>query len=561
MVVIADARNAIARLMPKGVCATALSYAVLASIFPLLALLYVSTTPDGPRPLAVAALGVTLLSFIGLVRALRPVTVLAGMLDRQASKLSGAQPCTADDHRQLVSNVQLITVQLEALNREAPAHPVTGLMMRDAFITAVAGDLAFKSAPALMGIVRLANYDQLAAFDPAAAERVLKVVAQRLGSAVGKRPVAHVDRDCFAVWFSGDATLQKAQAELAALGYTLASDVEEGGATLTPDVQLGAAFYPVDAEEPGTLLSRAFVSLARPQRTADGGLSFFARPSPHEAKRRFSLEQCLRQAVRRGELHLQYQPIVDLAMGRVVGAEALMRWSSGTHGSVPPSQIVPLLEETGLVHEVGLWTINAACRQLRDWTALGHTDLKVAVNLSARQLRDNTLASVLKRAIASHGLKSSQLELELTETAAMEDAARTQTMFEQLREAGFSLAIDDFGSGYSSLTYLRRLPFQKLKIDREFVSHIDQRADSRTICKALIELTAGLELGVLAEGVERFEEVETLHTLGCSTFQGYYFAKPLGASEFISTITDSSWLARLGSRVCRQQDELRRRLS
>jgi EAL domain-containing protein (putative c-di-GMP-specific phosphodiesterase class I) len=183
------------------------------------------------------------------------------------------------------------------------------------------------------------------------------------------------------------------------------------------------------------------------------------------------------------------------------------------------------------------------------------------VNLSARQLRDNSLVSVLKRAITSHGLKASQLELELTETAAMEDAARTQAMFEQLREAGFSLSIDDFGSGYSSLTYLRRLPFQKLKIDREFVSHIDQRADSRTICKALIELTAGLELGVLAEGVERYEEVETLHALGCATFQGYYFAKPLAASDFIPTITDSTWLARLGSRVCRQQDELRRRLS
>jgi EAL domain-containing protein (putative c-di-GMP-specific phosphodiesterase class I) len=152
------------------------------------------------------------------------------------------------------------------------------------------------------------------------------------------------------------------------------------------------------------------------------------------------------------------------------------------------------------------------------------------------------------------------IELELTESATMADVGYTHALFERLREMGFSLAIDDFGSGYSSLTYLRRLPFQKLKIDREFVTHVDQRADSRTICQALIHLTAGLELSVLAEGVERFEEVETLRAMGCSTFQGYYFARPLAPDDFIATITDADWMGRVCSRVHREREELRRRL-
>jgi EAL domain-containing protein (putative c-di-GMP-specific phosphodiesterase class I) len=239
----------------------------------------------------------------------------------------------------------------------------------------------------------------------------------------------------------------------------------------------------------------------------------------------------------------------------------MLRWCSGAHEWAKPSEVVSVLEESGLVHEIGLWTLNQACRNLRVWREKGLGDLKVAVNLSVHQLRDRALLTALTRTIAAHGLSPSNIELELTETAAMEDASRTHALFEQLREAGFSLALDDFGSGYSSLAYLRRLPFQKLKIDREFVSHVDQRADSRAICKALVDLTAGLELAVLAEGVERAEEVETLRAMGCSTFQGYYFSRPLPPEDFLKTVTDADWLTRTMSRVHRDRDELRRRLT
>jgi EAL domain-containing protein (putative c-di-GMP-specific phosphodiesterase class I)/GGDEF domain-containing protein len=554
--------DAVTRLLPRGVSARALTFAVSASLCPMLALLYVCTSPEAPGALVVAALGVTLVSMIGLVRTLRPIAALAVMLDGQARKPDGPQGRAVDDHRQIIANFQIITAKLETLNKQAKRHPATDLPLREEFLNAVAQDLAFEAAPSLLGLVRLANFDRLVAFDANAAERVIAVVAKRLTDALGgERPIGHVDRDCFGVWFGAGVDPKAAQAKLEAIAYVLVREVRDQAITVTPDIQLGAAQYPIDAEEPGNLLNRAFVSLARPQRTVDGAIAFFERPSPQQAKRRFSLEQNLRHAVRRGELTLQYQPFVDLAMGRVVGAEALMRWTNSAHAAISPAQIVPILEETGLVHEIGLWTLNTACRQLRIWSEAGKGDLKIAINLSAHQLRDGSLAGALCSTVTSHGLKPSQIELELTETAAMEDAARTQAMFEKLREEGFSLAIDDFGSGYSSLSYLRKLPFQKLKIDREFVSHLDERADSRTICKALIDLTAGLELAVLAEGVERYQEVELLHTLGCSTFQGYYFSRPLPPDDFIATITDPAWLTRACSRVHRQQEELRRRLS
>lgn len=548
------------RALPRGVCARALTFGVLASLFPLLALLYVSAAPTGPRAVAAAALVVTLLSIVGLVRTLRPIAALALVLDRRAQRAETDATRPADDHRQILANFEAITARIESLSAKVERHPITGLPLREEFLSAVAGDLAFSSEPAMLGLVRFSNYDHVVAFDANAAQRLLRVVADRLSGAVGdKRPLAQIDRDCFALWYAGSSP-EAARAEFEALGYVLMREIEDQGIAVIPDVQLGSALYPLDADEPDNLLSRAFVSLARPQRTAEGAIAFFARPSPEQARRRFSLEQNLRQALRRGELALQYQPFVDLAIGGVTGAEALLRWRcKGV--DISPAQMVPVLEESGLVHEIGLWTLNAACKQLREWRADGHNAIKVAVNLSAHQLRDGSLAGTLKRTVLSHGLQPSHVELELTETAAMVDAARTLALFEELREAGFSLAIDDFGSGYSSLSYLRRLPFQKLKIDREFVSHVDTRADSRTICRALIDLTAGLELAVLAEGVERFEEVETLRSLGCQTFQGYYFSHPLPGENFIATVTDAEWLTRVRSRVQREQHELRRRLS
>lgn len=561
MDIIESLKDRIAQFSAHGIRGRAIAFGIAASFVPLMVLFSATAHLATPvRYAAVIALVLSITALIYLIRSLRPVSDLAELLDQLAGGESH-DGRVLDHHNRLIANAQALAERMQSEEERSRVHPVTGLAVRDQLRAAIAAQLRGRGdAPALLGLIRIANLDQLAAFDPSAANRLLAGVAHNLAAATGPaRPLAHVDRDCFGIWFDCKRDVKSAAAELQALAYVLVQEQRIGSFSVTPDIQIGSALYPIDADDPDNLINRAFVSLARPQRTSDGAIAFFARPSHQEARQRFLLEQDLRQAIRRGELAMHYQPIVDLAMGRVAGAEALLRWRNGEQAS--PSEIIKVLEEIGLVHEIGLWTLNTACRQLRAWREQGLGDLKVAVNLSAQQLHDASLPAALKRTLATHGLSPTQIELELTETAAMEDAARTLALFQELREAGFSLAIDDFGSGYSSLAYLRRLPFQKLKIDREFVTHVDERAGSRTICKALIDLTAGLELSVLAEGVERIEEIETLRSLGCSTFQGYYFSKPLPAEQFFTAVTDPDWLARISSRVHRERDALRRRLS
>lgn len=543
-----------ARLNGASVVAKALALSGAAALAPALVVLF-ALDSEAARMLALLSCLTSAGAIVALVITLRPVLDVAQQLSSRAGLVSDD---ARDSASQLKANVDAIVSKLEA-SAALRSHPVTGLPLREEFLRLVGKETARGASQGLLGLLRLANFDQILAFDSGAAQRMLSCVATRLSTAAtAVRPIGHVDRDCFAIWF--DADLASARAELQALAYVLGQEVRDLAFEMTPDIQIGQACYPIDADEIGDLLNRAFVSLAQPERMEGGALAFFARPEPGEARRRFSVEQDLRRAVRRGEFELNYQPFVDLAMGRVVGAEALLRWRSEAHAVLSAGQVVAVLEEAGLVHEVGLWTLNAACRQMRLWRDSAPKGFKIAVNVSAKQLQDMNFVSTVERTVVSHGLSPACIELELTESATMADVTHTHAIFERLREMGFSLAIDDFGSGYSSLTYLRRLPFQKLKIDREFVTHVDQRADSRTICQALIDLTAGLELAVLAEGVERFEEVEMLRTMGCSTFQGFYFSRPIAAEEFLPTITDPSWMARVCSRVHREQHELRRRL-
>jgi EAL domain-containing protein (putative c-di-GMP-specific phosphodiesterase class I) len=373
------------------------------------------------------------------------------------------------------------------------------------------------------------------------------------------RPVAQVDRDCFAIWFRQVDAPHVAAGELQALGYVLAQEL--GEARITPDVDLGAAIFPHDGEDPATLLTRAFAALPKAGETSGGKLSFFSAPSQSTARERFSLEQDLRHAISRDQFALAFQPVVDLQMGGVVGAEALLRWRHPDLGLVSPAEFIPILERSGLIDEVGLWVLNAACREARAWEEAGLIGLKMAVNLSARQFRDPALNTIIIRTLERHRLAPGALEVELTETAAMEDADRTRRLVEELRDLGLSVAIDDFGAGYSSLSYLKNLPFSKLKIDREFVSNVDQRRDSQAICRALIELARGLDIKVLAEGAETREEVETLRGLGCSMFQGYFFAKPLAGEDFIRTVQDPEWLALLASPARRSREAVKQRIA
>jgi EAL domain-containing protein (putative c-di-GMP-specific phosphodiesterase class I)/GGDEF domain-containing protein len=514
---------------------------------------------------ALAGAGVAL---IGLAELLRPIAVAARAL--RAAVSADDPEASFDGHGdeagRMMADVRRLADRLETLkHRLAHRHPVTGAPTREPFLARLIEETAALDAAGVLGVIRFTDYDDLAAFDQARADRALAAFAARLQGAVQPgRALAQVDRDSFAVWFRDlagpeGAGCQAAAGELQALAYVLSQDLGEGDLKIGPDVGIGAAVFPDDADEPSALLTRAFAAIPKPGQRANGRLAFFSAQASDAARERFSMEQGLRHAIAREQFLLHYQPVFDLSAGRAVGAEALLRWRHPELGLVPPAKFIPILEQSGLMEEVGLWVLNAACRQARAWEDQGLTGLMMSVNLSARQCRDPAFATVILRTVERHGLSPEALEVELTETAAMEDAERTRALLGELRAFGMGVALDDFGAGYSSLSYLKNLPFSKLKIDREFVTDVDKRRDSRAICAALVELARGLEITVLAEGVERREEVETLRELGCSMFQGYYFAKPLPAAEFGPVITDPAWRA-LASPAGRARGELARRV-
>ena len=464
----------------------------------------------------------------------------------QAFASGEGSPTATDASIDMLADVQRLTDQLEAVrSRLSKRHPGTGLQTREPFLSEIGADMAEANEPALLAVIRFCDFDRLAPFDQHGAERALNGLAARLQGAIERgRRLAQVDRDCFAVWFRG-VPLRDATRELRAISYVLGQDLGVGEQRFTPELKIGAAVFPHDGDDAGILLTRAFAALPKPGDPREDNLAFFSATSSDAARERFGMEQDLRHAISRDQLKVYFQPVVDLSAGRVVGAEALVRWLHPDQGSVPASEFIPVLEQSGLIDEVGLWVLNAACREARGWRDRGIEGLTVAVNLSARQFRDPVLSMMILRTLERHRLLAQNLELELTETAMMQDAVRTRQLLLHLKALGVGVAIDDFGTGYSSLSCLKSLPFTKLKIDREFVTKVNERSDSKAICSTLIALAGGLEMKIVAEGVETIEEVETLRQMGCSLFQGYYFARALPAADFLETIKDPSWLARV----------------
>jgi EAL domain-containing protein (putative c-di-GMP-specific phosphodiesterase class I) len=231
---------------------------------------------------------------------------------------------------------------------------------------------------------------------------------------------------------------------------------------------------------------------------------------------------------------LHYQPLVDLASGRIEELEALIRWQHPRRDIVPPTEFIPIAEETGLIVPIGRWVLEQACAQLRAW---GNTDLVVSVNLAARQFQDPQLLNDVARVLDQTGIAPRQLKLEITESAAMHDAAATETTLRLLKALGVGLAIDDFGTGYSALRYLKRFSVDTLKVDRSFVNGIGQNTDDTAIVSAIVALARTMGLEVTAEGVETADQRERLRSLGCHRGQGYYFARPGDRAEVMRLLS------------------------
>jgi EAL domain-containing protein (putative c-di-GMP-specific phosphodiesterase class I) len=265
--------------------------------------------------------------------------------------------------------------------------------------------------------------------------------------------------------------------------------------------------------------------------------------------RRFELEADLRQAVKKEQLRLFYQPELDLVTGRVVGFEALVRWEHPTRGLVPPNDFIPLAEETGEIVAIGQWVLAEACRQTRAWQSslpqLGR--FTMAVNLSAKEFMEPDLTWRVAKTLRNAGVRPDMLRIEITESVLMRDVALARKVFFELKGLGVEIAIDDFGTGYSSLNYLRRLPTDVLKVDRSFVTDVDHDEREASIVRAVVNVAKALDLKVVAEGIERPEQVQILADIGCSTAQGFYFSRPQPAELMTTFVGEHDGQAALAS--------------
>ena len=295
---------------------------------------------------------------------------------------------------------------------------------------------------------------------------------------------------------------------------------------------MGISIYPHDGEDVDQLMKNAGVAMSYAKQLGGNQYQSYTPTLQSESLDDLTLETSLRYAVERQELQLYYQPIVGLQQGKIVGAEALVRWQHPQQGMIPPVKFIPLAEQTGLIAPIGEWVLQTACKQTKSWQAEGLPPVRVAVNLSFRQFNQVDLSERLVRILDESGLDPSYLELELTESILVQNVELTIAKLNELKSMGVKISLDDFGTGYSSLSYLQQFPFDLLKIDRCFVQDINTNATNAALTNAIIQMAHSLNLKVIAEGVETREELAVLYENNCDNIQGYLFSRPVKAEDF-----------------------------
>ena len=296
---------------------------------------------------------------------------------------------------------------------------------------------------------------------------------------------------------------------------------------------MGITIYPMDGHDSDSLLKNADAAMYTAKEYGRNHFRFYTTDMNALAIERFAMEGALRRAMEREEFTLHYQPQVDIKSGRVIGVEALLRWNHPERGLVPPGEFIPLLEENNLIIPVGEWVLRTACAQCRAWQDDGLPPLRMAVNLSARQFRQDNLVEMIDSILRETGISPKLLELELTEGLLMENIGETSMILGQLKSRGVQVAIDDFGTGYSSLSYLKRFPIDRLKIDQSFVRDIITDSNDAAIAVAVISLGRSMGLSVIAEGVETRDQLEFLGVQKCDEYQGYHFSRPVPPEEIV----------------------------
>ncbi|CAM3858390.1 putative bifunctional diguanylate cyclase/phosphodiesterase [Roseateles saccharophilus] len=374
-------------------------------------------------------------------------------------------------------------------------------------------------------------------FGHGAGDLVLTEVARRLGqSARAGDTVARVGGDEFLLLMEDVGTVADCTALAARLCEALRAPIKLGGQAIEISASIGIAAAPGHGER-DRLIAHADAAMYAAKRAGGNGYTLFESRMDADAHAQLSLQAELRHAAERGELMLYYQPKIAGRGGQIHSVEALLRWRHPRRGLIGPAEFIPLAERFGFIAQVGQWVVEETCRQMHEWSAQG-VHIRVAINLSAQQLRDADLAGKIGRAIRCYDIAPDRLLCEITESAAMEDVESTQRVFDGLARIGIFLSIDDFGTGFSSLGYLRRLPAKQLKIDRSFVQDLETSPDARAIVDAVVQLAHALGLKVVAEGVETEAQRAILVALGSDELQGYLFARPMPAMDLLDWMLD-----------------------
>jgi len=374
-----------------------------------------------------------------------------------------------------------------------------------------------------------------------AGDQLLQMVAEKLtGRLRDTDTVARLGGDEFTVLLEDIAHAEDA----ARLAESIIADLSEPwvlpqGGEVRIGVSIGISLYPQYGDTPEMLLQQADTALYHAKGEGRNRFAYYSDELTHAVRERIALEARLRRAISGNEFRVYYQPQIDIASGRIVGAEALIRWQDPCDGLIPPSRFIPVAEQTGLIIAIGEWVLRETCRQGKQWIDHGLPSLSLAVNVSPYQLRQGDINGMVANVLTETGFPAERLELELTESGLMEREVEAVILLNRLRSQGIRLALDDFGTGYSSLAYLKRFPLDVLKIDKSFIDDIPYHQDDMEIAATIVAMGHTLGFKVLAEGVETKEQLAFLQAQGCDRYQGYYSSRPLPADDFKALLQDS----------------------
>jgi diguanylate cyclase (GGDEF)-like protein/PAS domain S-box-containing protein len=448
-------------------------------------------------------------------------------------------PVLDRDQRNLgvVTTCEDVSEQKEAerrINRLAYFDNLTGLPNRGMFLERLHQSLALATRSGERVSLVFLDLDKFKDVNDtlghAAGDKLLCDVAQRLSGCLRDSDLlARLGGDEFVVLLTSVAQPDQVSAAAQRMLEVLAHPFQIDGRTVYSSASIGIAIYPDDSHDASSLFRCADTAMYQAKNEGRGQFRLFSAEMNQKIMRRVALENSLRRGLERDEFFLHYQPQWDLKTNNMVGVEVLLRWQSEEFGLLPPSEFIGLLEDSDLIFTVGEWVLRSACRQARYWADQGHPDFKVAVNISGKQLNQPDFVAMLSEIIRETGADPRNLELEFTESVIMENAEKTIGKLDALKLMGVQMSIDDFGTGFSSLNYLKHFPVDRIKIDRSFVADVNHSSDDSAIVEAIITMAQSLSLKVLAEGVENSDQLHFLSTLGCDEVQGFYLARPMPA--------------------------------